>query len=263
MIIDRPTVDPHRPVHVVFAAPWQSIDRHGPGRTTDETWWTFPDDVADGDTVVTVVQGREAAVLGVSVLRMGTDPDDWDLEPADPIVSEPLSAAAISRRAGTAVTVDPRSLHHTEGAAVIAAIEGECDAPTPWFALPSPCADVDTMGVSAVESSWGCTGCGRRWAGKTSPRLQRHKTVEVPYDDIGWVALCPSCHDIVHQPLGPSVDELMFGNRPACPACNEHRTFRVLWGMPASPPPYGTVGAGCVVMGDTPTRRCGACGHEW
>ncbi|MGU3292481.1 hypothetical protein [Williamsia sp. M5A3_1d] len=250
-------------MHIVFAAPWQSIDSHGSGRTTDETWWTFPDDVADGDTVVTVVQGREAAVLGVSVLRMGNDEDDRDLDTAEPRVSTPLAAAAITRRAGTAVTVEPRSLHRTEGAAVIAAIAAENTSPTPWFALPSPCADVDTMGVDSMDSSWGCNGCGREWARKTGPRLQRQRMVDEPFGDLRDVALCPSCHDIVHQPLGPSFDELMFSNRPACPACHEQRTFWVLRGMPVGPPPYGTIAAGCVVMGDDPTRHCGACGHEW
>ncbi len=257
------TIDPHRPVHVVFAAPWEAVSRNRDTGEEDRTWWSFPDHVTDGDTVVTVVDAREPAIIDVSVLRMDSD-DDWDLAPAEPHLFEAIAVAAIEKRVGFSFSIDPRTLHRTEGAAVLKAVDAESTSPTPWYELPNSCSGADRLDTTREGRLWGCTACGRDWEGGFRPRHQQHVSAGWPFDaEDEPVVVCPSCHDILHQPLGPTFDELMFSHRPACPRCDARRTYKRLMGMPPGPPPYGTIAGGCVVTGEDDRFLCGVCDHGW
>ena len=75
--------------------------------------------------------------------------------------------------------------------------------------------------------------------------------------------MCPSCHDILHQPLGPTLDRLMFSHRPPCPRCSARQTFKLMMGFPPGPPPYGTELGGCVIGPDISSYVCQACTFMW
>jgi hypothetical protein len=250
-----------RPVHVAVATPWTAFRRGG---DTGEARWDMPDGVETGDTVVTLVHAHEWAVACVSVSGDG----GGGLHDVDPYLPDGAALTAVERRVRVTVPRSPATLPARDAAALLAAIRAEAEAPTPWHDLDDTCDRVRDEDALRTTHLWGCRGCGRDTRRRYSPRFETHVVPRSPddwlRDDAGAVGVCPSCHDILHQPLGPTVDELMFSNRPACPECGEHQAFSILRGFPPGPPPHGTRLYGCSITDMDMTRWvCGACETEW
>ncbi|WP_020108640.1 hypothetical protein [Nocardia sp. 348MFTsu5.1] len=247
------------PCHVVLAEPWSAS-----AIEADETWWSFPDGVADGDLVITVAHARVPAILQVAELWLD-DNEGWGLNTVEPYVPIGIAIAALERRLGTRFSTEPRTLPVGVTADVLAAITSEDATPTPWSSLPHRCLDADDSKLVQNDQFWGCNACGAYAASRYRPRLQAHREPRGNDPQFsGALAVCPSCHDILHQPLGPTFDELMFSYRPSCPRCDAKQTFKLLMGMPPGPPPYGTHSGGCAISApDIPSYICQACNFEW
>lgn len=250
------------PVHVVLAEPWSAAADDADEAA--EAWYWFPDKVADGDKVITVLNAREPAVLNVRRLWI-EDEETWGFISAEPYVWSGIAIAALELRLGGQFLTEPRTLSSQVAMDVLRAIQAEADFPTPWTTLPHHCLDPRQSEVIQQAQSWGCNACGSDGESPYRPRLQAHTepgAEDWPFGDA--YAVCPSCHDILHQPLGPTFDELMFSHRPPCPQCEANQTFKLMMGMPPGPPPYGTHAGGCVIMGpDIPSYVCQACTFEW
>jgi len=247
---------PDEPVHVVLVEPWPSVE-------DEDASWTFPDGATNGDRVITVANARMPAILKVSELWM--ENENWDLTPIKPLFWNGIAVAALEQRLGGPFSLEPRTLPTHAAADVLSAIAAEVEAPTLWSALPHNCLDGRDAEVLGHAGPWGCNACGRDEDASYEPCLQvhrEHRSDDRPFDDA--YAVCPSCHDILHQPLGPTFDQLMFSHRPACPRCSAKQTFKLMMGMPPGPPPYGTHAGGCVIVGpDIPSYVCQICSFRW
>lgn len=255
----QPEIDPSRPLHIAIAEPWTAFQR---GADPAEVVWDLPDGIEVGDAVITLVDAREWAVARVSVWSEMNG--EGALHHVAPHLPDGASLAAVERREGIRVPRRAETLASRDAAALVAGIRAEADSPTLWRDLDIACA----RDAPRTAHLWGCRGCGRDSSRRFAPRFETHVVVRTPDDwllgDSGAEGVCPSCHDILHQPLGPTVDELMFSNRPACPECGEHQAFSILRGFPAGPPPYGTRLYGCSITDADMTHWvCGACDSEW
>lgn len=246
------------PVHVVLADAMSGIPD-----VDDETYYTFPEGTADGDLIVLVAVARQPAVLDVRVLWMEDD-NNWGFSSAEPHVWDRIAMAALERRLDGHFATEPRTLPPQVAADVLNAIAAEVASPTPWTSLPHPCLDPRDSEIVQAAQSCGCNACAGSDESPYKPRLEVHR--EEPGNDWSFqeaFAVCPSCHDILHQPLGPTFDELMFSHRPACPRCGAQQAFKLMMGMQLGPPPYGTQLGGCVIRPDMPSYICQACSFEW
>ena len=255
----EPAIDPMRPVHVAVAEPVTAFHSEG---DVDEARWDMPHGIDDGDTVVTLAHARGWAVARVSVRTESA------LHDVDPTLPMGASLAAVERRARISVPRSPGTLPAPDAGALLAAIRAEAEAPTPWRDLDDSCDRTHDAEALRTAHFWACRGCGLDTSRRFTPRFEAHVAPGLPnefsWDSPGAVGVCPSCHDILHQPLAPTVDELMFSNRPACPECGERQAFSILRGFPAGPPPYGTRLYGCSITDMDMTRWvCGACETEW
>ena len=246
------------PVHVVLAEV-----PPGTAHDDDESWYTFPDGAADGDLVILVAEARQPAVLDVRTLWIEDD-DNWGFSSAQPHVGDGIAMAALEHRLDEHFPIEPRTLTNQAAAGVLGAIAAEVASPTPWTALPHRCLDPRDSEVVQAARSWGCNACGGDAESPYRPRLQVHREPDVkdwPFHES--IAVCPSCHDILHQPLGPAFEQLMFSHRPPCPRCSARQTFKLMMGFPPGAPPYGTELGGCVIGPDISSYVCQACQLSW
>ena len=86
---------------------------------------------------------------------------------------------------------------------------------------------------------------------------------EVETEPAELVAVCGACHNLLHSSTQPSVQDLRYEWRPACPECDRKRAQPILWGMPDGPPPEDVVIAGCLVSERPEQWACADCGHRW
>ncbi|MBJ7291578.1 hypothetical protein [Williamsia sp.] len=249
-------------MHIAVASPWEDLVRRDDSDRIERVRWNFPDGVNSGDTVVTIVDAREWTVTAVSVRWVPADGVPT-LHRVYPHIWDGISMTALEARLGMTLPHEPTTLEPTMAQRLQSAVDDEIGRPTRWYQLPNRCDDADLDRIADTTSLWGCNACGRDRDAEFTPRFQRH--VLTSGDE--WpdaVGVCPSCHDILHQPSGPTFDELMYSNRPSCPACEAHQTLILMMGMPPGPPPRGTVLGGCVLTGPSfPQFVCGACKHEW
>lgn len=246
------------PVHVVLA-------EVPPGTThdDDDSWYSFPDGTADGDLVILVADARQSAVLDVRTLWIEDD-DNWGFSSAEPHIWDGIAMAALERRLDGHFAIEPRTLSTQAATDVLSAIAAEVASPTPWTALPHRCLDPRESEVIQAQRFWGCNACGGDDESPYRPRLQVHREPDAkdwPFHKS--MAVCPSCHDILHQPSGPTFNELMFSHRPPCPRCSARQTFKLMMGFPPGAPPYGTELGGCVIGSDISSYVCQACQFSW
>ncbi|AZZ79702.1 hypothetical protein QEN35_16815 [Gordonia alkanivorans] len=255
-----------RRVHLVGVAPWrQAVDFYynpDDDLDLDDLGFTFPARWAAGDlfVIVTTDSPASAVVVVEETHHDSTGPDSYDqyLGPFD----DGLSVRAVERRLGTPLPSAPATLDTASSERLIAAISAEEKSPTPWREL-------DERGCVAhsepVEPYSRCACCGK-WADE-EPVLVHHLLVdiqELEFFGYGPIVVCLTCHDLLHRPLAPSSDDLMFGFRPLCPRCSAIRTCQVDRGFPAGPPGPGTLLAGCDRYDPvTFEYRCGSCEYEW
>ncbi|WP_299575167.1 hypothetical protein [uncultured Williamsia sp.] len=259
----QPEIDPSRPLHIAIAEPWTAFQR---GADATDVSWDLPDGIEVGDAVVTLVDAREWAVARVSVWTEMNG--EGALHHVGPHLPDGASLEAVERRVAVSIPRRTGTLASSDAAALTAGIRAEADSPTPWRDLDNACDRAHDDDAIQKARLWGCGGCGRDTSRRFAPRFETHVGAHRPDDwspaDSGAVGVCPSCHDILHQPLGPTVEELMFSNRPACPECGEHQAFSILRGFPPGPPPFGTSLRGCDITDMDVTRWvCGVCDTEW
>lgn len=259
----EPEIDPTRPVHIAIAEPVTAFHSED---DDVEARWEMPIGIEAGDTVITLAEAREWAVARVSVWTVSAG--TGQLHHVDPELPEGASLTAAEKRVRVDVPRSPGTLLARDGAALLAAIRAEADAPTPWRELDDACDRANGDEATRMARLWGCRGCGRDTSRRFAPRFETHVVTlspdDWPSEESRVVGVCPSCHDILHQPLGPTIGELMFSNRPPCPKCGKYQAFTILRGFPPGPPPHGTVLHGCDITNVNRSRWvCGACDAEW
>lgn len=268
MTSDRPPA-----VHLFLLSPWRDAVDCYYGNDAEcyaaEPEWATPPGHAVGDAMVVVVPGRELGILNVEVLAPSNtaDPEDWATEDSAGAHIGGLSVRAIERRMGERMPSAPATLEPAYARRLLAAIGAEEADPTPWRELDATgCGagghEANPM-VDGVDWEW-CLCCGA--AASLEPHLCGPEDVEeIPFArDRAMAPVCRECHDKLHRPLGPTVLQLIFHNRPACPGCGRHQAMAVLMGMPPGPPAPGTILGGCVLGEEpAPRYRCGRCGSAW
>jgi hypothetical protein len=188
------------------------------------------------------------------------------LKRIDPIV-DPCGVAvtAVERRTRSAVPRTPTTVDAGWADLFFAAVAAESISPTPWHQLDHRCAGTQLTEYDAtIARTWGCNTCGRDPRTEYTPRFEAHCTgmrLDPRINLDITIAVCPSCHEILHQPLAPTATELMYGFRPSCPQCGARRADIVAVSHDA-PLPIG-VATSHAPADELPDFICGDCGHEW
>ncbi|GAA1899255.1 hypothetical protein LX12_002018 [Williamsia serinedens] len=237
-------------------------------REPDDDGYDLPGWVEVGERVVGLVATGLWAVDGVyDVVDGDRRRDGPNLSPTDPFVDHcGVSLFAVEARVRRAL---PRTITTLEvGLAdlTIAAIRAETISPTRWYRVDHSCASEGVTAYdAAIARTWGCNTCGRDPRTEFTPRFEAHRIglrIDARIDLDISIAVCPSCHEILHQPLAPTAAELMYGLRPSCPGCGARHADIVTVNHSDAPLPIG-VTTSSAPPGEMPDFVCGSCGHEW
>lgn len=258
-------------VHIGAAVPWrQLLNAYGPDDNAPiaDLTWDIPADYAAGDLLVVTTDSPVPAIYTVEVFISDVD-DAWsvDTDEYSGVFDGGLSIAAVEAHLGDVLPAAPATLGQEFGERVLRAIEEEATSRTPWRSLDERgCREAEQVRQTSDEwTPFYCACCGRDFD-DVGP-AQAHTLIE--HDEIEFfgarhIVVCGECHDILHEPVGPSAEELLFRHRPLCPRCSAERTFDVLHGMPAGPPGPATLLAGCVIVFPIVDEfHCSACEYEW
>lgn len=263
---------PGAPVHVVVGSPWRDAlaDVRGENRRL-RAQWRVPAGAAEGDVALLVVEARGRAVIGVTTLRQLTR----GLVPgrASQLLPLGVSTVGVARRLGRYPLGRVGTLSAATAAAVLGAVTDEQVHPTPWvLADDGPCTEPRTSWVPRRHYRLECAVCGTEQEQTAHPAAVAGFDEHVVRDDdgdlcdgMGSLTVCAACHAVLHSPLGPSVEELVFAHREQCPnpTCGVRRTWVWAHGMPAGPPPLGVHLGGCTVDVFSLPLSCDACGLAW
>ncbi|MGZ8178842.1 hypothetical protein ACXVUM_13015 [Williamsia sp. SKLECPSW1] len=189
------------------------------------------------------------------------------LVPVAPFVDHcGVSLPAVERRMRRAMPRSVTTLEVGWADLTVSAIRAETISPTPWHRVDHRCATRELTEYDAVIArTWGCNTCGRDPRTEYTPRFEAHCVglrIDPRIDLDITVAVCPSCHEILHQPLAPSATELMYGLRPECPNCGARHADIVTVNHADAPLPIG-VTTSTLPPNESPDFVCGACGHGW
>ena len=237
-------------------------------REPSDAAYVIPSWVEVGDHVIGLVATHLWAIDGVYEVVGG------ELRRSAPTLSmvEPLidrcgvSVAAVEARARRAIPRVTTTVEVGWADLMMAAIRAEAVSPTPWYRIDHRCAGEDlTADDASIARTWGCNTCGRDPRTEFTPRFEAHCTgirIDARIDLDITIAVCPSCHEILHQPLAPTASELMYGLRPSCPRCAAQHADIVTVDHCDAPLPIGVV-ASSSPSDHVPDFHCGNCGHEW
>ncbi|MEH3155400.1 MAG: hypothetical protein PGN29_08635 [Gordonia paraffinivorans] len=251
----NPSTDWARPTHVLVR------ERSDPG-------FTIPGWVEVGDRVIGLVATDLWAIDGVyDVVGGARRRSDAELRGSEPAVDHcGVSLTAVEARARRALPRNMTTLHGAHADLVIAAIRCESISPTPWYRVDHRCSGRELTAYDAsIARVWGCNTCGRDPRTEYTPRFGAHATglrIDPRIDLDITIAVCPSCHDILHQPIAPTASELMYGMRPSCPRCGARHADLVTVNHADAPLPIGVV-ASPSLSDHVPDFHCGVCDHEW
>lgn len=177
-----------------------------------------------------------------------------------------VSLVAVERRIRRALPRSIETLQVGWADLALSAIRAETISATPWHQIDHRCVGAELSAYdAAIARTWGCNTCGRDPQTEYAPRFESHRTgmrIDPRIDLNILIAVCPSCHEILHQPLAPTAIELMYGLRPECPRCGARRADIVTVDHSDAPLPIG-VTASSAPPDEIPDFVCGDCGHEW
>ncbi|WP_299575128.1 hypothetical protein [uncultured Williamsia sp.] len=237
-------------------------------REPTDASYVIPSWIEVGNRVIGVVATHLWAIDGVYELvspeLRRTTPT---LQAIEPFVDHcGVSVPAVEARVRRALPRFTATLEVGWADLTIAAVRAETVSPTPWHRVDQSCAaDSLTDYDAAIARTWGCNMCGRDPRTEFTPRFEAHRTgmrIDARIDLDITVAVCPSCHEILHQPLAPTASELMYGLRPPCPSCAARHADVVAVNHSDAPLPIG-VTASSAPPDEVPDFHCGNCGHEW
>lgn len=238
-------------------------------RAASETTHAVPPRVQPGDRVIGVVATALWAIDGVYEVVTGLRRrDSLHLRPTTPTVDpRGVSLTAVEARIRRVVPRAATTLDPVLADLAITAIGLETVSPTPWYRVDHSCERHSlTENDMTVARAWGCTTCGRDPHTEYAPRFAAHALglrIDSRIDLDITIAVCPSCHEILHQPLAPTARELMYGLRPGCPRCGSRHADVVTVDHADLPLPIGVAAFTGSIEGTPPDFRCGACRHEW
>ena len=275
----------HPTVHLGSVSPWReafdSYYGHDDASVSSQPEYDIPADWQPGDLLVVITQARVPTVVHIHTLVHGShSPDQFLTQDYSDKYWTGVSLPAVELRLGTSLPEAPATLDSSLGRRLLHAIEAEDRHPTPWYVTDdSECTQSPPdLRRQMRDNSPGprtCSCCARdmrphplhaaaRGIGWHQPQPQEGDD-DVPLNT-DPSPVCETCHAILHAPFGPSPMELLYSFRPACPSCGERAANLIMRGMPAGPPPPGTVLFGCCLSGDASDYTvfiCAACGHEW
>lgn len=242
--------------------------------------WEMPEQYAVGDFVFLVLDTRERAIFNIEVMSTDGASDLFETEDtAGPFVTG-VSVRAVELRMGEPFPSAPATLDDAYAERLFDAVNDEYMYPTPWYITDvSGCARGLQHFPAGIEHEvwqrqlrWECLCCRADFSVlpyyERNHALQLHATsADGPDEKVlnaeSVVQLCASCHTIVHSPFAPSVENLMYGWRPACPICSEHHAISLIADCPDDAPPLGGIATGEEADRETADYMCGDCGHKW
>lgn len=237
-------------------------------RERTDASFVVPSWVDVSDRVIGVVATQTWAIDGVyQVVGGELRRSAPSLKTVEPFVDHcGVSLTAVEARVRRALPRTTTTLEVGVADLTIAAIRAETISPTPWYRVDYSCAQHGlTEYDAAIARIWGCNTCGRDPRTELTPRFEAHRTglrIDPRIDLDITIAVCPSCHEILHQPLAPTAAELMYGLRPSCPGCGARHADIVTVNHSDAPLPIG-VTTSSAPPGEMPDFVCGSCGHEW
>ncbi len=237
-------------------------------RHPDKPGYDIPMRVEPGERVIGVVATDTWAIDGVyDVIDGDLRRDRVRLVMSDiPVPHRGVAVAAVERRARCALPREFTTLGVEWATRILDAVRAEVISPTQWYRIDHRCANEELTATDAATARlWGCCMCGRDPDTEYTPHFEGHLTGERLDPTINLVlvvVVCPSCHDILHQPLAPDVREMMYGLRPPCPRCDARHANLVASQQSWPPLPIG-VAASSAPEEELPDFQCGSCGHEW
>lgn len=224
----------------------------------DDLHWDLPGGCVPGETILHIAGGDQPAIVGWDVLIEGPQSEDGlDFEPGE-LFPSGLSLLAVERRLGFPLPDLPGTIDPTRAEEVLVAVEMEAGSLTPWREL-EPDACRTPRGLEGHLLERGCPLCDGQDLSLETHILKRR----IPEELATSVEVCLSCHDLLHAPLPPALDDLVGRNRPACPSCSAMRTHRIIWGLPVLPIFPGYEVAGCTLPAVPEELACPDCGLWW
>ncbi|MBT0566195.1 hypothetical protein [Williamsia sp. CHRR-6] len=227
--------------------------------------YELPPRVQVGHTVIGMLATSTWAIEGVYLATAGLNGVDLTL--TEPLVPHcGVSVPALELRMREPVPRVANTPHPQWANRMLAAIAAEVISPTPWYRLDHSCAGHHLGEYDLLTArTWGCNTCGRDPATEYAPRFEAHATgmrLDPSIDLDITIAVCPSCHEILHQPIAPSVNELMYGLRPECPQCGDRQADVVTLNT-ALPAPVGVIALAELNPAEAPDFVCRHCHHQW
>lgn len=258
-------------VHLARGGPWRQAvaELTGDERAdTSDLRWEFPDDIREGDTVLTLVDVPGAVIIELGVAYHAPGGYEIDVEA---LTSFPtgVAIAAVEHRLGATLPAAPATIGDEALARrILRSVEAEAESPTSWrhpaFAsdpAAERCGHHDRQ-IRPSAEFFGCAVCER-----TDTELETHLLADqedLEFAEADQAHVCAPCHDRLHTALPPLLAELICADRPLCPSCSMARTRQFLVGMIPGPPPPGRIATGCVIFSPADDEyECASCGFSW
>ena len=260
-------------VHLCLLRPWQqAVDWFFPGDDddpdVDDLTWQTPSTFAAGDIMVYVADAPSPAIIQVETLSSGSEGEGISASPETEWgpYSAGLSLKAIERRVDDYLPMAPATLAEPLAQRFLTALEAEASDPSLWRDVDDSWCRLGHSDDPPPAPPFGphtCAGCGEEFTPERVAETHYGSGDDPAFTDSSAFAVCADCHGRLHKPLPDTLADLVFEQRPPCPACSAMHTLEVMWGMPPGPPGPCVVLAGCDVTGTILELRCAACGYEW
>jgi hypothetical protein len=244
--------------------------------------WHYKGLPKEGDLLVTILDSRPRVIAALEIVAQNTEEGSWLVTDEIELVKPFVSVGAVTARMRRPLPKTFGVLPDDVADAFLAALQAEIKDRTPLAAMEGRrCESTSRLratGLQAIalgQSNGVCLACDRDFSSVlggtglaalevhhiTAIADQENEQLLTEVDELAVV--CGACHNLLHTKGKPSVQELRYAWRPACPECDEMVTQPIMWGYPDGPSPDDVVQAGCLVPDIAPTWRCGECQYEW
>lgn len=249
------------------------------GGSARDLWrWAAPMD--KGDLLLTAINTRPKMFVVLETLAAASGATSMTLRIADvELLPRMVSVDAVKRRLGLKRLVVPSLPSDALADELLDAVRSELAEPSPfsdWEGTRRDWSSRDrSSGLQAMAlqcSDGSCSGCerpvGAMLDGRGFASLEVHHLdklacsggqVETTLDRL--TVVCGACHNLLHVQQSPTLQEVRFAWRPACPA-GHHSALR--FERTDQLVAEDVISLGCLEPpAGHPQWRCAECGTEW
>lgn len=267
-------------LHLVLGDPWKealaAVMRGGSAR---DLWrWAAPMD--KGDLLLTAINTRPKMFVVLETLAAASGATSMTLRIDEvELLSRMVPVDAVKRRLGRERLVVPSLPSDALADELLDAVRAELAESSPfsdWEGTRRDSSSRDrSSGLQAMALQWSdgsCSGCerpvGAMLDGRGFASLEVHHLdklacsgghVETTLDRL--TVVCGACHNLLHVQRSPTLQEIRYAWRPACPAGHRsalrfERTDQLV--------AEDVISLGCLEPpAGHPQWRCAECGTEW